>query len=104
MQIQFNTDNNIEGNEKLEARVNAMLEQHLGRFFPHLTLLNVHVSDSNAAKDGDHDKHCAIEARMQHEEPVATTHADEDVEKAITGACNKLKRLLDSRIEKRRGY
>lgn len=104
MQIQFNTDNNIEGNEMLEERVNAMIEQHLGRFSPHLTLLKVHLSDSNAAKGGDDDKHCAIEARMENEEPFAATHADEDVAKAVTGACNKLKRLLDTRIEKRRGY
>lgn len=104
MQIQFNTDNNIDGNEKLEAHVNALLEQHLGRFFTHLTLLKVHVSDSNAAKDGDHDKHCVIEARMEREEPLAASHADDDVEKAITGACNKLKRLLDTRLEKRRGH
>lgn len=104
MQIQFNTDNNIEGNEMLEERVNAMLEQHLGRFFTHLTLLKVHLSDSNADKGGGHDKHCAIEARMEREEPLAATHADEDVAKAITGACTKLKSLLDTRIQKRRGY
>ncbi len=104
MQIQFNTDSNIDGNEMLEDRVNAMLEQHLGRFSPQLTLLKVHLSDSNAAKGGDHDKHCMIEARMEHEEPIAATHEDEDMAKAITGACNKLKRLLDTRIEKRRGH
>lgn len=104
MQIQFNTDNNIDGNEMLEQRVNEMLEQRLGRFFPHLTLLKVHLSDSNAAKGGSQDKHCAIEARMEHEDPLAATHADEDVAKAINGACSKLKSLLDTRIEKRRGH
>lgn len=104
MQIQFNTDNNIDGSEMLEERVNAMIEQQLGRFYPRLTLLNVHLSDANAAKGGGQDKHCAIEARMEHDDPVAATHADSDVAKAINGACSKLKSLLDSRIEKRRGY
>ncbi len=104
VQIQFNTDSSIEGNEMLEERVNAMLEQHLGRFFPQMTLLKVHLSDNNAAKDGDYDKHCLIEARVEHEEPLAATHEDEDVAGAVSGACNKLKRLLDTRIEKRRGY
>lgn len=104
MQIQFNTDNSIDGKNMLEERVNAMLEQHLGRFFSHLTLLKVHLSDNNAAKGGADDKECVIEARMEHEEPIAATHADEDVAKAITGACEKLKRLIDTRLEKRRGY
>ena len=104
MQIQFNTDSSIDGNERLEERVNEMLEQHLGRFYSHLTLLKVHLSDNNAAKGGSDDKECMIEARMEHEEPLAATHADEDVAKAITGACNKLKRLLDTRLEKRRGH
>ena len=104
VQVQFKTDNNIDGNGMLEERVNAMLEQHLGRFFPQLTLLKVHLSDSNGAKGGGRDKHCAIEARMEHEDPLAATHADEDVAKAITGACGKLKSLLDTRIEKRRGH
>lgn len=104
MQIQLNTDNNIDGKEMLEERVNAMLEQHLGRFYSHLTLLKVHLSDNNAAKGGDHDKECVIEARMEREEPLAATHVDEDVAKAITGACNKLKRLIDTRLEKRRGH
>lgn len=104
MQIEFNTDNHIDGNEALEARVNAMMEQHLGRFFPRLTMLKIHLSDSNAAKGGSEDKRCSLEARMERENPIGATHDDADVAKAITGACNKLKTKLDTLVEKRRGY
>lgn len=104
MIIKLNTDKNIEGNEALESRVNAMLEQHLGRFFPRLSRIEVHLSDSNAGKGGGDDKRCALEARLENEDPMGTTHDDENVEKAIRGACDKLKVKLDSLIGKRRGY
>ena len=65
LKIQFNTDNHIDGNDALESRVNAMLEQHLGRFFPRLSRLEVFLSDSNSTKGGPDDKRCALEARLQ---------------------------------------
>lgn len=102
--IQLNTDNHIDGTDSLEERVDAMLEQHLGRYFPRLTRLEVFLSDLNSAKGGAGDKRCALEARMKNDDPLAASHDDEDVEKAIRGACDKLKTLLDSRIEKQRGY
>lgn len=104
MQFQLNTDNHIDGSEMLETRVNTMVEHHLGRFFPKLTSLKVHLSDANATKGGSDDKHCSIEARMENEDPLAATHADEDIAKAINGACSKMKSLLNTRIEKRRSY
>lgn len=104
LKIQFNTDNHIDGNDALESRVNAMLEQHLGRFFPRLSRLEVFLSDSNSTKGGPDDKRCALEARLQNDEPIGASHDDADVEKAIRGACDKLKTLLDSRIQKQRGY
>jgi len=46
----------------------------------------------------------ALEARLQNDDPIGASHDDEDMEKTIRGACDKLKTLLDSRIEKQRGY
>lgn len=104
MKIQLNTDNHIDGTDALEARVNAMVEQHLGRFLPRLSRIEVFLSDSNADKGGANDRRCAIEARLQNDDPVGASHDDEDTEKAIRGACDKLKAQLDKRIEKTRGY
>lgn len=104
MKIQLNTDNHTDGSESLDSRVNAMLEQHLGRFFPRLSRIEVFLSDHNAAKDGADDKRCALEARLENDEPLGASHDDENMEKAIRGACDKLKGLLQTRIEKQRGY
>ncbi len=104
MRVQLNTDNHINGSEDLESRVNAMLEQHLGRFFPRLSRIEVFLSDSNADKGGANDKRCALEARMENDDPLGVSHDDENMEKAIRGACDKLKGLLETRLQKQRGY
>lgn len=102
--ILLNTDNHIDGTDSLEDRVEAMLEQHLGRYFPRLTRLEIFLSDLNSIKGGAADKRCALEARLKNNDPLAASHDDENVEKAIRGASDKLKVLLDARIEKQRGY
>lgn len=104
LKIQLNTDNHIDGTQALEERVNAMLEQQLGRFFPRLTRIEVHLSDANSFKPGTNDKRCALEARLKSDDPIGASHDDEDMEKAIRGACDKLASKLDTRIEKQRGY
>lgn len=104
MKIQLNTDKNIQGTEALESRVNTMLEQYLGRFFARLTRIEVHLSDSNAGKGGTDDKRCSLEARLEGEDPVGATHDAENVEKAIRGACDKLKGKLETLVGKRRGH
>jgi hypothetical protein len=64
MQIQLNTDHHIQGNEAMEARVDSLITQHLERFFPYLTRIEVHLADTNGGKGGGQDKQCAIEARI----------------------------------------
>lgn len=104
LKIQLNTDNHIDGSEALTARVEVMIEQYLGRFSSRLSRIEVHLSDHNADKGGADDRRCALEARMEGEDPIGASHDDENTEKAIRGACDKLKTKLDSLIEKRRGY
>ncbi len=104
LKIQLNTDNHVDGHEGLETRVNAMLEQYLGRFFPRLTRIEVFLSDSNADKGGGDDKRCALEARRENDRPIGVSHDDEDMEKAIRGACDKLKVRLDEWIQRSRGH
>lgn len=104
MKIQLNTDNHIDGTEALKAHVRDLLEQSLARFSERLTRVEVFLSDQNSAKSGPDDKRCALEARLGNEDPIAASHDHEDMDLAIRGACNKLKALLDARIEKQRGY
>ncbi|NLW97478.1 MULTISPECIES: HPF/RaiA family ribosome-associated protein [Luteimonas] len=103
--IQLNTDNHIDGTDALEERVNAMLEQQLGRYFPRLSRIEVFLSDTNSpVKSGVADKRCALEARLKNDDPVGTSHDADTMEQAIRGACDKLRTVLDTRIGKQRGY
>lgn len=105
MKILLNTDNQIDGTDALEERVTAMIEQYLGRFSSHLTRLEVYLSDNNSpVKGGPQNKRCALEARPRTGDPLGASHDDEDVEKAIRGAADKLRTKLDGWVEKQRGY
>ncbi len=104
MKILLNTDNHIDGTDALEERVDAMVEQHLGRYAPRLTRIEVFLSDTNSIKSGRDDKRCALEARLKNDEPLGASHDADTMEAAIRGACAKLKTVLDTRIEKQRAY
>ena len=51
MQIQVNTDGNVEGGEELSARISTEIHTRLDRFSEHIT--RMHLSDENADKSGD---------------------------------------------------
>lgn len=104
MQIYVNTDNQIQGSEHLEERVNTLVTQHLERFFRHLTRIDVHLSDANGSKGGAIDKQCAIEARISNGPAIGVTHDDETVEKSIHGACDKMRSRLETAVEQRRSH
>ena len=105
MKIQLNTDNQIDGTDALEERVSEMIEQYLGRFSTRITRLEVFLSDNNSpVKGGPHNKRCALEARPRDGDPIGASHDDEDMEKAIRGAADKLRTKLDAWVEKQRGY
>lgn len=99
MQIQINTDSNIEGHEDLADRVTAMVSKSLSRFDDRITRVEVHLSDENSAsKRGDDDMRCMLEARLEGRPPVAVTHQGANMRAAIDGATAKLIRKLDSRV------
>ena len=96
MQIQLNTDHNIEGREALAAQVSATVESALSRVSDHITRVEVHLSDENANKSGQNDKRCMMEARLEGRQPIAVTHQAATVDKAVGGAADKLARLIES--------
>lgn len=104
MKIQFNTDINIHGTEALAAQVSATLKQALEHFSEHITRLEVHLSDENAGKNGQHDQRCMLEARLQGRQPVAVTEHAATLEQAVHGAALKLAHLLDSRLGRMQGH
>ncbi len=100
MQVQINTDKNIKGGQPLSNHVQALLETRLRRFRDRLTRIEAHLSDENGHKPGSggDDKRCVMEARPRGLQPLAVTHVANNVDQALTGACEKLERLLDSTL------
>ncbi|MGZ5247320.1 MAG: HPF/RaiA family ribosome-associated protein [Flavitalea sp.] len=104
MMIQLNTDNNITGREELQASVESRIKETLGRFDDHITRIEVHFKDENGQKKGTDDIRCALEARLENKEPITVSNNADSVELALNGAINKMKKVLDSAIEKQRGH
>lgn len=107
MQVQVNTDGNIEGHAALLAHVESEISEALARFAEQITRIEVHLSDENGQRPGDTDKRCMLEARPAGQQPVVVTHNAATIDQACSGATQKLKHLLESsfgRIEDRRGH
>ncbi len=102
MQIQINTDHNIEGREALATYVSAVVENALTLVSDHITRVEVHLSDENSHKSGQNDSRCMIEARLEGRQPIAVTHQASSVEDAVGGASDKLARLIGSTLGRQR--
>jgi ribosome-associated translation inhibitor RaiA len=99
MQVQINTDRNIEGQEALAAQVSGVVESALSRFSDHITRVEVHLSDENSDKKGGKDNmRCMMEARIEGGQPIAVTHQAATVDQAVDGAAGKLSRMLKSTL------
>lgn len=101
MQIQVNTDHNIEGHEELRTYVESLVEGALGRFGERVTRVEVHITDENSGvKGGSNDKRCMMEARLSGRQPTVATHTAASIDQAVGGAIDKLEKILDSTLER----
>jgi ribosome-associated translation inhibitor RaiA len=99
MQIQINTDGNIEAHEQLAQQVEAVVRDGLQRFTEKITRVEVHLSDENSDKKfGAEDKRCLLEARPAGHQPIAVSHEAATIELAVEGALERLTHLLDSTL------
>jgi hypothetical protein len=73
LKIQLNTDKNITGDERLESYLSSLIENELSRFSDHITRIEIHLADENGPKNGENDKRCALEARIEGRQPIAVT-------------------------------
>ena len=94
MQIQFNTDENVSGNEELIASSTSLLSEELSRYSHYITRVEVHFSDEDGNKEGFNDKRCLVEARLAGRKPIAVTNQANSHEQAFLGAIDKLKNSL----------
>jgi len=96
MTIQFNGDNNLTVHEGFRDKLSSSLTEDLSRFSDHITRMEVHFSDENGSKQGQNDKKCLLEARVEGRQPFVATAVANSYELAVDGAVDKLKSSLDS--------
>ena len=99
MQIQINTDRNIEGHAALATQVRGVVDSALSRFSDHITRVEVHLSDENSDKKiSNDDMRCVMEARLEGRQPIAATHQAATLDLAIDGAAGKLTRMIEGSL------
>ncbi len=100
MQIQVNSDHNVETPEGFANYVCKVIEQTLEHQQSQITRIEVHVSDENGGKAGANDKRCVMEARLAGRKPIAVTNQADTLNEVIGGAVDKLKHALGSILSK----
>ena len=100
MQIQVNTDKNVDRDEPFAAQASSIVLGALDRFQDRITRVEVHISDENGNKSGQHDKRCMIEARVEGRPPTSVTHSAATVEDALEGAAEKLARAIEHTFDR----
>lgn len=100
MLIQINTDKNITVHEDYNAKLSTLLGDELKRFSPHITRIELYLSDENGAKKGILDKRCALEVRIAGQKPQAVSDLGDTYDLAVKGAIGKAKVVLDRMIGK----
>ena len=98
MQIQVNTDDNIEGADALLSQIEAQVADDLSRFADQISRVEIHLSDENAAKSGSDDKRCLLEVRLNGQSPIAVTSRSSTPQEACAGAIQKMLRKLQSTL------
>jgi ribosome-associated translation inhibitor RaiA len=94
MKIQINTDKNISGGQEFKTSLTYLLSEGLSKYNDQITRLEVHLSDEDGNKDGQNDKRCMLEARIEGRQPIAVTDRAGTHEEAVNGAIEKLQTSL----------
>jgi ribosome-associated translation inhibitor RaiA len=104
MNIQINTDHNIQGNEALIGKFSITIKNALSRMSDHITSVQVHLSDENADKKGKNDKRCMLEARLEGRQPIVVTENAETLNQALDGSIDRLKNMIESIAGRQRDH
>lgn len=95
MQIEIGSDHHIKVHEPWAEELKAVVSHTLRHHTEQLTRVVLHLSDQNADKAGESDKRCAMEGRLKGKQPVAVTHQASTFDQAVSGAADKLARLIE---------
>jgi ribosomal subunit interface protein len=94
MIVQVNTDNHINGSERMNDYVSKTLKEGLKHYVDIISRAEVHMSDVNADKGGPDDIQCKIEVRVEGQEPILAESKNETQEDALTDALKKIQAAL----------
>ena len=101
MQVQVETDNHVEGREKLIEHVEGVIRDAVDRYEDQVTHVEAHLGDLNSGeKSGSDDMRCMFEARVAGLKNIAVKHQAESLHLAIEGAADKLTKALESALGK----
>ena len=101
MQVQVETDNHVEGREKLIEHVEGVIRDAVDRYEDQVTHVEAHLGDVNSGdKSGAADMRCMFEARLAGLKNIAVKHQAESLHLAIEGAADKLTKALESTLGK----
>lgn len=101
MLIQVNTGSQTQGTADLTHRVQALIEDKLGRFADRITRAEVHLTDENSTdKSGGNDKRCMIEIRMAGMDPITATDHAASHDQALRGATSKMQGQIETIVGK----
>jgi ribosome-associated translation inhibitor RaiA len=101
MQIQINTDHNIERDEALTDWVSGVVKNALRQTSERIMRVEVHLSDQNSDKKGGNDNmRCMTEARLPGRPPIVTTHQATTFEQALYGALDRLAKSIERTLER----
>ena len=95
MDIQINTDSNVEGGEKFLTYVSGVVQQAFSRFSDQLSHVDIHFSDQNNSKEGFMDKRCLMEVRIKGRKSAVVTNDADSVDEALNGATEKMQHSLE---------
>ena len=101
MQVQVETDNHVEGRERLIEHVEGVIRDAVDHYADRVTHVEAHLGDVNSGeKSGAIDMRCVFEARVAGLKNIAVKHHAETLHLAIEGAADKLTKALESALGK----
>lgn len=96
MKVQVNTDNHIEGSDRLETFINEKMNHALKNYTDRITRVEMHLSNQHGEKSGVKDIQCRVEVRPIGLHPVVVTAHNVNLDLAINQAIEKMKAALTS--------
>jgi len=102
MQIQVNTDHNVDGSEALSAHVVNVVEDALRQVSSDITRVEIHLGDESSHNKQGVAAHmrCTMEARLEGHQPLAVTHHAENLHQVIDDTADSLSKLINSTLER----